>query len=68
MGARPRATMVGMTPRPASLLAGWAIALLAAGDAVRYTVGYAGWAVLCGLNRCWTSTSPTENGGPSIWA
>ncbi|WP_175414089.1 O-antigen ligase family protein [Agrococcus sp. SGAir0287] len=38
-----------MTPRPASLLAGWAIALLAAGDAVRYTVGYAGWAVLCGL-------------------
>ncbi len=41
--------MDGMTSRPASLLAGWAIALLAAGDAVRYAVGYAGWAVVCGL-------------------
>jgi len=49
MVVRPHATMDGMTPRPASLLAGWAIALLAAGDAVRYAVGYAGWAVLCGL-------------------
>lgn len=49
MGARPRATMDGMTSRPASLLVGWAIVLLAAGDAVRYTVGYAGWGVLCGL-------------------
>ncbi|MFC7431100.1 MULTISPECIES: O-antigen ligase family protein [unclassified Agrococcus] len=38
-----------MTLRPASLLAGWAVALLAAGDAVRYSLGYAGWAVVCGL-------------------
>lgn len=41
--------MVGMTPRPAPLLAGWSVALLAAGDAVRYSLGYAGWAVVCGL-------------------
>lgn len=40
--------MDGMTSRPASLLAGWAIALLAAGDAVRYSIGYAGWAIVCG--------------------
>lgn len=38
-----------MTLRPAPLLAGWAIALLAAGDAVRYALGYAGWAAVCTL-------------------
>ncbi|GAA2171726.1 hypothetical protein GCM10009846_06640 [Agrococcus versicolor] len=38
-----------MTSRPASLLAGWAIALVAAGDAVRYAVGYLGWGILCGV-------------------
>lgn len=41
--------MVGMTPRPAPLLVGWIVALLAAGDAVRYTIGYAGWGAVCGL-------------------
>jgi exopolysaccharide production protein ExoQ len=48
MASRVHGTMGGMTPRPASLLAGWALALLAAGDAVRYAVGYPGWAIVCG--------------------
>ena len=39
----------GMTPRPAHLLCGWAVALLAAGDAVRYVVGYVGWAIVCAM-------------------